>query len=392
MSLSSDVAVVGLGGMGSAAAAHLAQRGLSVVGLERFSPVHAMGSSHGRSRVIRQAYFEGADYVPLLRRAYELTERLGADVGRELLHLVGGLFVGAESSRTVAGSRASAVEHDIAHELLDAAELRRRFPVLRPAPDDVALLEPGAGYVVPEDVVAAHHEVAERAGADLRFSTAVTSWRADPSGEGVELRTSGGTVRAGRLVLAPGAWAPRLLAGLGLPLVVERQVLGWFGPTGGVEPFLPGRLPIWIWEVPDGRQPYGFPALEAPERGVKVALFRGGPPCDPETVARDAGAADVAPILDALGERVAGLPGELLGATACLYTTTPDEHFVIGAHPEHPQVTVACGFSGHGFKFTPVIGELVTDLVADGATAHPIGLFGPCRPALGARDERIRPQ
>jgi sarcosine oxidase len=170
-----DVAVVGLGGMGSAAAAHLAQRGLSVVGLERFPPVHAMGSSHGRSRVIRQAYFESADYVPLLRRAYELTERLGADVGRELLHLVGGLFVGAESSRTVAGSRASAVEHDIAHELLDAAELRRRFPVLRPAPDDVALLEPGAGYVVPEDVVAAHHEVAERAGADLRFSTAVLS-------------------------------------------------------------------------------------------------------------------------------------------------------------------------------------------------------------------------
>lgn len=389
MTRSVDVAVVGLGGVGSAAAAHLAARGLDVVGLERFQPVHAMGSSHGRSRIIRQAYFEGADYVPLLRRTYELTERLGFDVGRELLHTVGGLFIGAESSRTVTGSRASAEEHGIAYELLDAAELRRRFPVLRPAVDDVALLEPGAGYVVPEDVVAAHHAVATRAGADLRFGAAVTSWAADPSGEGVEVRTSDGTVRAGRLVLAPGAWASGLLADLGLPLVVERQVLGWFMPDGGVEPFLPGRLPIWIWEVPDGRQPYGFPALEAPERGVKLALFRGGPPCDPDTVDRTAGDVDVAPILDALGDRVAGLPGTRVDAAACLYTTTPDEHFVIGAHPEHPQVIVACGFSGHGFKFTPVIGELLADLVVDGATPHPIGLFDPRRPALATDGGRV---
>jgi sarcosine oxidase len=375
--LTHDVIVAGLGGMGSAAAYELAGRGKKVLGLERFSPAHDRGSSHGRSRIIRQAYFEGPEYVPLLLRAYELWEQLERETGQELMTLTGGLMIGREDGDLVSGSVASADEHDLPYELLDVGELRRRFPTYAPGPDTVALYEERAGFVRPEETVKAHLDLAGSSGADLRFEEPVLSWEATDGG--VRVETPESVYEAERFVISPGAWAPRLLASLGIPLEVTRQVMFWFEPTNGPEPFLPAQFPIFIWEPDDGNMFYGFPAQDD-DRGVKAAFFRaGGTPTDPDTIDREVREEEADFLRGYLAEHVPELAGRCLDARACMYTNTPDEHFVISLHPEHPQVAVACGFSGHGYKFCSVVGEILADLATEGSTPHPIDLFSPAR-------------
>ena len=374
-----DVIVLGLGGMGSAAAAHLAARGARVLGLERFGPAHDQGSSHGGSRIIRQAYFEDPAYVPLLRRAYELWEQLETDSRRDLMTQTGGLYLGRPESDTVAGSLSAAGEWDLPHEVLDAGEIRRRFPTMTPADDEVGLYEDVAGFVRPEETVAAHLELAARRSAELRFDEPALEWAAE--GEGVRVTTTAGTYEAGHLVICPGAWAPQVLADLEVPLTVERQVMYWFQPDGGVAPFTPDRQPIWIHGGAE-LQLYGFPAIDGPDGGVKAAFFRRGEVCTPETIDREVHDEEIAFIADHLRALLPAMPGRLLNAVACMYTTTPDTHFVIAGHPAHERVTVACGFSGHGFKFVPVVGEILADLALSGTTEHPIALFDPRRPAM----------
>ncbi|MFJ6660362.1 N-methyl-L-tryptophan oxidase [Streptomyces sp. NPDC091377] len=373
-----DVIVLGLGGMGSAAAHHLSARGVRVLGLERFGPVHDRGSSHGGSRITRQSYFEDPAYVPLLLRAYELYEELARASGREIAVLSGGVMLGRPECRTVAGSLRSARQWDLPHEMLDAKEIRRRFPTLAPRDDEVALYERRAGLLRPENTVAAHLQLAARQGADLRFEEPATRW--EPYRDGVRVHTGKGTYTAGRLVICPGAWAPALLADLGVSITVERQVMYWFQPKHGVEPFRAERHPVYIWEEPAGVQVYGFPAIDGPEQGAKVAFFKKGEVTTPETIDRSVHTEEIRAMADHMARRIPDLPGVFLKAATCMYSTTPDEHFVIARHPAHPgSVTVACGFSGHGFKFVPVVGEILADLALDGATGHPIGLFDPAR-------------
>jgi sarcosine oxidase len=375
-----DAIVIGLGGMGSAAAWQLARRGRRVLGLERFTPAHDRGSSHGGSRVIRQAYFEDPAYVPLVLRAYELWREVERRTGSELLLITGALMIGSPESEVVAGSLRSARQWGLDHDMLDAAELRRRFPTFAPSDGTVALFEARAGVVRPEAAVAAHLRLAREAGAELRFEEPVLAWNADPSGGGVTVRTAGGVERADRLVVCPGAWAPEVLSDLDVPFAVERQVQFWFEPAGDPGAFLPGRHPVWVWDGGgDDGQPYGLPAVDGPGGGVKAAWFRRGRPCTADTLDRDVSPAEVGEMAATLRARVPLLPGRFLRAVPCLYTNTPDQHFVVAVHPRHPQVVVACGFSGHGFKFTPVIGEILADLAIDGTTAHPIGLFDPLR-------------
>ncbi|MFD7818272.1 N-methyl-L-tryptophan oxidase [Streptomyces sp. NPDC059785] len=378
MSPTYDVIVIGLGGMGSAAAHHLSARGVRVLGLERFGPVHDRGSSHGGSRITRQSYFEDPAYVPLLLRSYELYEELERATGREIAVLCGGVMVGRPGSRTVSGSLLSARQWDLPHEMLDAREIRRRFPTLAPEADEVALYEARAGLVRPENTVAAHLQLAGRQGAELRFQEPVTRW--EPYRGGVRVHTAGHTCTAGQLVICPGAWAPRLLADLGVPFTIERQVMYWFRPRGGTAPFVPDRHPVYIWEDPAGVQVYGFPAIDGPDLGAKVAFFRKGAECTPETIDRTVHENEVRDVAAHMSRHIPDLPGTFLKAATCMYSNTPDEHFVIARHPAHPgNVTVACGFSGHGFKFVPVVGEILADLATTGTTAHPIGLFAPHR-------------
>lgn len=371
-----DVIVIGLGGMGSAAAYRLARRGQRVLGIDRFAPVHNLGSSHGGSRITRQAYFEDPAYVPLLLRAHELWDGVERDSGRKIFTRCGGIMLGGPDSRTVAGSLASARKWELPHELLDAAEIRRRFPTMRPADHEIALYEENAGFVVPEGSVAAHLQLAARAGAELHHEEKVLSWR--QTSTGVRVGTAQNFYTAEQLVICPGAWAPELLAELGIDFTIERQVQYWFAPSGGAEPFRAGRHPIYVWEGENGRQFYGFPAHDD-AGSVKVAFFRGGETCTPSTIDRTVHAAEVDEISGFVGRKMPSLPGAFLRAATCMYTNTPDEHFVISRHPAHDRVVVACGFSGHGFKFVPVVGEILADLVVDGTTGHPVALFDPAR-------------
>jgi sarcosine oxidase len=377
-----DVIVAGLGGMGSAAAYQLAGRGRRVLGLERYTPAHDRGSSHGQSRIIRQAYFEDPSYVPLLLRAYELWELLERETGDDLMTLTGGLMIGPPDSRTFTGSIATADEYGLPYEVYDAAELKHRYPVFEPTENTVALFEAKAGFVRPEAAVKAHLDRATAMGADLKFGEEILTW--EPTASGVLVETASGTYEAGRLIVTAGAWAPKLLADLGLPLEVTRQILFWFDPVGGVEPFLSNRFPVFIWEPEDGNSFYSIPAHDGPEGGVKVAFFRAdGKPADPDTIDREVHDEEIDFIRSYLAKYVPALDGQLLYARTCMYTNTPDEHFVISAHPEHPQVAIAAGFSGHGFKFCGVVGEILADLVTEGETNHPIDLFSPTRLTTG---------
>lgn len=370
-----DVIVIGLGGMGSAAAYHLAARGQRVLGLEKFTPAHDKGSSHGGSRIIRQSYFEDPAYVPLLLRAYELWDELARDSGRDVYRMTGGLFIGPPDCLTVAGSLRASRQWDLPHDLLDEDEIRQRFPNFTPQPGDVALFEAKAGFARPELTVQAHLGLAEKAGATLRFGEEVIEW--SETARGVTVRTAAGTYTAGQVVICPGAWAPQLLADFGIPITVERQVLYWLDPVGGVEPFV--DHPIFIDEDASGMQIYGFPAIDGPHGGVKVAFFRKGIECTPDTIDRTVHDREICEMRDRAAQLLPALDGPCIHSATCMYSNTPDQHFVIARHPDTENVTVACGFSGHGFKFVPVVGEILADLATTGATTHPISLFDPRR-------------
>ena len=374
-----DHIVIGLGGMGSSAVHQLAARGHRVLGLEKFSPPHDRGSSHGETRVVRQAYFEHPGYVPLLRRAYELWRELEHTTGTSLLHLCGGLMMGASDSAVVSGSLRSAREHGLPHEMLDAAEIRRRYPSFRLSDHAVGLAEETAGYVRCEDAVQAHLDAAALAGAMLQYNDPVLSWTAEE--DHVTVTTGQGTYSAARLVITPGPWAPELLAELSIPVSVERQVLYWFQPKAGAAAYQPDRFPIYIWQDRPGLETYGFPALNGPDGGMKTAFFHHPvrEVTTPEIVDRRVREDDIAAMRGSLRQFLPDLDGKFLRGSTCLYSMTPDQHFVIGLHPQHPNVSFAAGFSGHGFKFCPVIGEILAGLACEGHTPHDISLFSPGR-------------
>lgn len=370
--------VLGLGTMGSAAAYHLARRGRRVLGLERFTAAHTLGAHHGQSRIIRLAYYEDPAYVPLLRRAYELWQELDGSAGEPVLKITGGIMIGeGDSRRIVRGATRSAQEHGLPHELLDAAEIRRRFPQFQVPDGGIGLYEQIGGVIFPEAAVRSHLHGAAAAGAELRFEEPALSWEAAPSGDGVRVTTPAGTYTAERLVVAAGAYAPPLLAELGLPLTVQRNVLYWFSPTGRRELFSLDRCPIFIWELPDGRSTYGFPEIPGSPQGVKIAYHNFGPLVTPETIDRTVHPHEVADIRNFTSARMPDIAqGELIASATCMYTLTPDQHFLMDAHPQHPQVILCSPCSGHGFKFASAVGEIMADLAEHGRTRHPIAPFG----------------
>jgi len=372
-----DVIILGLGAMGSAAAQQVAQRGRRVLALDQFTPPHDRGSSHGGSRIIRQAYFEGPDYIPLVLRAYELWHSLERETGTRLIHTTGGLVIGNRGGEIVRRTIASAEQHRIPIEILGPADLVTRFPAFSPLPDDVGVLEQLAGYLIPEECIRAQLNAASRAGAELHFDEKVLSWSAKQGN--VEVNTSRGTYTGSHLVITAGPWANEVLPS-SFPLRVTRQVTAWFQPHGGIEPFQPAHFPIFIAEDPAGDFAcYGFPAIDGPSGGLKVAIHGSRIECTPDSIDREIHESDVRLIARALSQRISSIDGDLVRATTCLYTMTPDEHFILGPHPQLPSCTVACGFSGHGFKFAPAVGEILAELAINGATRHPITMFSPQR-------------
>jgi sarcosine oxidase len=357
--------------MGSAAAYHLARRGNRVLGLDRHRPIHDQGSSHGRSRIIREAYFEHPAYVPLVHRAYEQWDDLERAAGRRLLQRTGGINIGRPDSGLVSGALESAQRHGLAHEVLQPDEVRRRFPVFAPADDMVGIFEPRAGVLNPEECVSAHLGQAALRGAELHHEEAITRWTA--SAAGVEVETPRARYSAGRLVIAPGPWAPELLADLGVPFVVTRQVVPWFRPIALADAFDPGRCPVHLWQVGD-RLFYGIPRDRT--GGVKIAEHTNGAPTTADTIDRTIAPGEIDALRgDFIARHMPAANGPVESSGTCMYTMTPDAHFIIDHHPRYTNVVVACGFSGHGFKFAPIVGEILADLAVHGSTRHDIALF-----------------
>ena len=374
-----DVIVLGPGAMGSAAAQRLAASGARVLGLEQYTAAHDRGSSHGGSRMIRFTLYREQAYVRLLARAHELWRRLERDSGADVLAITGGLAMGAPDHSVIAGGMRSAEEAGVAYEILDAAEIRRRFPPFAPEPGMIGVYEPSAGFLRPEAAVRAYLDQAAARGADLRFGEPALRWEAQPSGDGVRVVTQAGTYEASRLVLTPGPWAGGEAASLDLPLTVARVVMFWFDPPGGTEPFVPDRFPVFVCLPEGGERFYGFPAHEGPRGGVKLAFSLRMSPCTPDTIDPAVHEVEIALMKEHLARCVPALNGRCIAARTCMYTNTPDLHFVIGPHPAVPQCVVACGFSGHGFKFASVVGEILADLAMEGQTRHEIALFAPTR-------------
>jgi monomeric sarcosine oxidase len=359
-----DVIVLGGGTMGTAAAWELGKRGVRALVLERFQHVHSFGAHGGKTRIIRHAYAEGADYVPLVLRADQLWQELEAESGERVLIRSGGLELAAPGHGHARAARASANAHAIPYEWLTAAEANRRWPAFSIPADWEVLFSPGAGFLLTEPALSAMAAAARRRGVVINEHEAAEAWGADASGAWV--RSARDTYLADRLIVTAGAWAGPLLADLGLPLTIQRKVLWWIA-VADPDPFAPERFPIFITDSPFG-EIYGFPVFGHP--GLKIANHAGGEPTTADTVdrtVRDEEKADVVALarllFPSVGERV-------LESAVCLYARTPDTDFILDRHPEWPNVVVGAGFSGHGFKFATAVGEHLVELALD-STAPP---------------------
>jgi sarcosine oxidase len=381
---SCDVVVVGLGAVGSAAGYQLAKAGATVVGLDQFAPPHPHGSSHGETRITRLAVAEGAEYVPVVRRSHELWREIEAETGRRLLVACGGLVMGRTSSTgqhgvddftavTIGLARANGIDH----EVLSADEVRRRFGVFNTT-DEVGYFEPTAGYLRADDCIASQLALASRLGASIRCDERVVSWATSASG--VQVETDHGRYHAGRLVLAGGPWMPTLAPSLAPFLTIYRQVQYWFAVGANHERFEAMPVFIWLHGATPGAYAYGFPAIDGPAGGIKVATESFDAPTSPELVDRDVSDAEVSAMFEAhLRDLIPELTPTCVRRAVCLYTTTPDFGFIVDVLPEHPSVVVASPCSGHGFKHSAAIGEAVAALTLGAAPRFDVAPFGLAR-------------
>jgi sarcosine oxidase len=378
-----DLIIVGLGAVGAASAYQAAKRGAKVLGIDRFAPPHALGSSHGDSRITRVAIGEGEHYTPIVRRSHQIWREIEALTGEELLAVTGGLIISSSARRATThvenffdNTLAAARRFGIEHEMLDAAGLRELFPQFNVSDNEVGYYEPGAGYLRPEACVRAELALAEKHGAELRRNERVLAI-ADEGGA-VRVRTGADEYSAREVIVAAGAWLPRFLdADLARHFRVTRQVLYWFEPAAPIAELTVPRFPVWIWELQDRENViYGFPAVDGEAAGVKVATEQYASETHPDEVIREVTGAEirdmhrnlVAPYLPGIGARC-------VKALACLYTATPDFHFAIGRHPRMPHVIIASACSGHGFKHSAAIGEALAQLSGTGRSDLDLGAF-----------------
>lgn len=366
-----DVIVVGVGGMGSATVYHLAERGVDVLGLEQYDIPHNEGSSHGITRIIRKPQYEDPTYVPLVRRAYELWEVLEEKTGRDLLYRTGGLDIGPPDSQVYSGSVQSCEAHDIDHQILSADQINERFPGYELPEDHRGVYQPDSGFLVPEQCIIAHVMAAQQSGAEIRARESVTDISPTPDG-GVRVNSNKDTYEADRVVVTAGAWAHKLLPELSGLAVPERQVLAWFQPKTP-EQFTPRNFPVFVHAAEDGHY-YGFPEHDVP--GFKFGKFNHlEEVVDPDEMDRQPRSDDEDLLRDYGKQYFPEGVGPTMRLATCMFTNTPDEHFILDTLPDHPQITVGAGFSGHGFKFASAIGEVLADLALERSPGHDLGLF-----------------
>jgi sarcosine oxidase len=366
----SDLAIIGLGAMGSAALWRAASRGIRAVGIDRFTPPHDRGSTHGESRIIRTAYFEDPAYLPLLREAFPLWRELERDSGEALLTMTGAAMIGPRDGEIITGTVRTAEMHSLAHELLDAEQAARRFPQFHLRNDDVVVHEGDGGVLRPEACVTAALRTALQRGATVMTDTRVQ--RIEAHGDGVRVHLADQVIESRRAIVCAGPWASRLLPDLPVPLWVERQVNAWFATTDR-ELYSPPHFPAFIREMPGGHFVYGTPSLDG--ASLKLAVHHEGLHVDPDDVPREITDSDLRPLREHAVQSMHGVDARPLRAITCLYTNTPDQNFVIDTLPDAPQITVISACSGHGFKFAPVVGDIAVDLAMHGGTERAIGAF-----------------
>jgi sarcosine oxidase len=368
--LDADIAVIGVGAMGSMALWRLAERGMRVIGFEQFEPAHNRGSSFGESRIIRTAYNEDPRYVPLVRRAFDLWRELESVTNSSLLTVTGILSIGQPEGDIVDGTLLSARTHGLEHTILDRERMSRRYPQHRLNPGDIAVYEDAAGILPPEATILAAVQRAESLGARILRNTRVDALR--PAGDWVEIASEDSTFRVRHVIVGVGPWLGAFLPELEFPVSVARQVVAWF-PVRNVDDFRNEQFPVFIHDIGGGHSRYGFPTLDS--KTVKLAVHHEGDLTTADTVDREVHTRDLSPVQEFIEEYLVGVEPRAVHSHVCMYTNTPDHHFLVGSLQDKPWMTVLGGFSGHGFKFAPVIGDAAADLATTGKTASAFELF-----------------
>lgn len=373
-----DIMVAGLGANGSAALYHLAGTGKRIIGIDRFTPPHTHGSSHGESRIIRQAYYEDPIYVPLLKEAYKCWNQLEQEAQDQLFLQTGGLMIGPAQAEVVQGSKLSAETHHLPYEYLDAPAIRQRFPAFHATGDTVGVLEKEAGILYPETCIDAFLQIAAKAGAAIRYNDTIQSIH--PKDDTITVTTTKNTYITKKLILSVGAWTGHLVPELHLPLSVRRQSLHWFTDAhkGHHQRYTPGHMPIYIWEYAPDKMFYGFPDIGT---GIKIARHHGGRPIDPDELQQSVSNEEIKEVAD-LARQYLGIDPVYQRSAVCMYTNTPDGHFILDKHPEHRNIIIASPCSGHGFKFSSLTGRLLADLSLDKDPGFDLSPFSIGRTAL----------
>jgi sarcosine oxidase len=362
--------VIGVGGMGSATCYQLARRGKRVLGIERFDIPHDLGSSHGYTRIIRLAYYEHPSYVMLLKRAYELWDDIERRSGERILFKTGSIDAGPAESWVFKGSLQSCVEHDLPHEVLTGMEINQRFPGYQLPQELLGVFQPDGGFVLPERSIVSFVEAAHAFGAVIHGREHVLEW--EPLGDGVRVITDRDEYTADSMVITAGSWNYDLLPFLRGFAVPERQVLAWLQPERPSF-FKPETFPVFNVLVPEGRY-YGFPVHAVP--GFKFGKYHHFEEyVNPDYYEREPNIQDEEILREFASRYFPTGAGPTMTLKACMFTNTPDKHFIIDLHPEYPQISYAAGFSGHGYKFASVIGEIMADLAERQETRHDISLF-----------------
>ena len=366
-----DVIVLGLGANGSSALYHLSKTNKTVIGIDRFTPPHTFGSSHGESRIIRQAYHENTFYVPFLKEAYNYWYQLEKEANKILLLKTGGIMLGDENASVVKGSQLSAETHNIAYEYLNYKELKKRFPAFKPSESTVGVLESEAGILFPEECIKTYLEQAQKNGADLKFNELVLNIK--PNRDSVEVTTTEGTYHAEKLIVSAGAWTTQLLPEVHLPLTVERQVLYWFKNLNLTQQanLMPQNLPVYIWEYAPDKMFYGFPDLG---NGIKIAHHHAGDRIKPDDLSKHVSDDEITGMKQLAGEYI-NIDAAFNYSAVCMYTNTPDENFIIDYYPGNKNIIIASPCSGHGFKFSSLTGKILSDMATDETPVPDISLF-----------------
>jgi len=365
-----DVAIVGAGAAGSAAAYHLSKTGKKILVLDRFNPPHNFGSSHGQSRIIREAYFESPLYVPLVQQAYQLWYQLERESNKKLLLKTGGLMLGTHETKVVQGAMLSAVQHHLPYEYLSSDTIKERFPGFHPTKETVGIYEQNAGILFPEECIKTNLELAKNSNTHFCFNEIVASLKSD--GSEVAIATNKENYVATKVIVSAGAWLNELLPELQLPLTITRQTLFWFKCSEkDAKKYLTENFPVYIWQIEKEKTFYGFPDLG---EGIKIAIHHGGKITTADTVDRMVKQEEIDEVSSLIKDYL-GIDATFNYAAVCMYTNTPDENFIIDFHPAYKNIIIASPCSGHGFKFSIATGKLLCDMALEKRLDFDISVF-----------------